>query len=130
MRRPKTVSIPAPEKPEGLKFDDNKVSYHLIPVDALDEVSRVLTFGARKYGERNWEKGIRYARLYRALLHHVWAWWCGETHDPESGLHPLAHAVCCALFLLSFERRGVAASGIDDRPRNTSPLRDKYDATA
>jgi hypothetical protein len=30
----------------------------------------------------------------------MWAWKSGETLDPESGKHHLAHAMCCAMFLL------------------------------
>lgn len=113
------------KKPTGVKFDGNKVAYHLLPVDALDEISRVLTFGAKKYGERNWEKGIAYSRLYRALLHHILAWWSGEKVDPESGFSHLAHAACCVIFLLSFTLR--ESNQLDDRPNNTDLIRDVYE---
>ena len=109
----------AGESSEGLQFDSDKVAYHLLPVDALDQVARVLTFGARKYGDRNWEKGIKFSRLFRAVLHHIWAWWSGEEVDPESGLHPLAHAACTVLFLLALVLR--QKRDFDDRP-NGLPL--------
>lgn len=68
---------------------------------ALLEVARVLTFGAAKYGPNNWQNVKPFAdRYYAALLRHLFA---SEHVDPESGLSHLAHAACCALFLLSDE---------------------------
>ena len=113
---------------EGRKLDENKVRYDLLPVDGMDEIARVLSFGSKKYGDRNWEKGISYGRLFRAAIHHLWAWWCGEQVDPESGRHPLAHCACCVIFLLCFEVRSIGGGGLDDRPRNTRPLLDGVDS--
>ena len=44
----------------GRKDDDGKLRYDLIPPLALEEVVRVLTFGAEKYGPNNWRavKGL------------------------------------------------------------------------
>ena len=82
---------------------------------ALLEVGKVLTFVAQKYGDRNWEKGMRWSRLFGALLRHVYAWWTGVDKDDETGLPHLAHAACCVLFLLHYE---ICSNGTDDRPRN------------
>jgi hypothetical protein len=98
---------------EGKKFDDGKLPYDLLPGDAIEEIVKVLQFGAVKYGERNWEKGMRWNRPFSALMRHMWAWWKGEEKDPETGLSHLAHAGCCILFLLSYTLRGV---GEDNRP--------------
>jgi hypothetical protein len=47
-----------PEAPkEGVKHDTDKVRVELYPPEALLATSRVLTFGAKKYAERNWERG-------------------------------------------------------------------------
>lgn len=69
--------------------------------------------GAEKYGERNWERGIAWSRVFAAALRHLWAWWRGENADPETGLPHLAHAACNLLFLLAYHRRQI---GPDDRP--------------
>ncbi len=98
---------------EGKKFDDGKLPYDLLPGDAVEEIVKVLQFGATKYGERNWEKGMKWNRPFAALMRHMWAWWKGEEKDPETGLSHLAHAGCCILFLLSYTLRGV---GEDNRP--------------
>ncbi len=59
------------------------------------------------YGNENWklvEDGKR--RYYEALIRHVTAWWCGESCDKDDGLHHLAHAGCCLLFLLWIDKNG------------------------
>lgn len=81
---------------------------------ALMEVSKVLAFGANKYAPRNWEKGIKFSRLYAAALRHGIAHLSGETHDPETNLPHLAHMACCLVFVLAFINRGMA-SAWDDR---------------
>lgn len=84
----------------GRKFDGNKLEYGLLPPYALEETVRVLTFGAQKYERDNWKKVPDSKRRYfDALQRHVWAWKQGEQIDPESGLHHLAHAMCCLMFL-------------------------------
>lgn len=88
--------------PEGKKFDQNKVRLVLLPFSALEEVANVLTYGAKKYGDYNWTKGIKYSRLLSATLRHMFAWANGENEDKETGLNHLAHAICCLLFILTY----------------------------
>ena len=84
----------------GRKFDGNKLEYGLLPPFALEETVKVLTFGAQKYERDNWKKVPDSKRRYfDALQRHVWAWKQGEQIDPESGMHHLAHAMCCLMFL-------------------------------
>ena len=97
----------------GAKHDTSKTRYDLVPVEAIEEIARVLTFGSQKYGDRNWEKGIKYGRVFAACMRHLWAWWGGEEKDKESGLHHLAHAGCCVFFLLAYTARGLR--DFDDR---------------
>jgi hypothetical protein len=104
-----------PELLEGTKYDTGKVGVHLLPSDALIEIARVLDFGANKYAAYNWTKGIKWSRLVASTLRHVWAWFKGEDKDPESGLSHLAHAGCCILFLLQYEK---TRRSFDDRPVN------------
>lgn len=97
---------------EAVKQDQDKPRWDLVPFDALDEVAQVFTYGARKYADRNWERGMAWGRLLAAALRHLAAWARGEDHDPESGHRHLAHAGCCVLMLLSLTMRG---HGTDDR---------------
>ncbi len=98
---------------EARKDDDLKAGFDLLPPE-LTEVAQVLTLGAQKYGVRNWEGGMRWGRLFAAAMRHLWAFWRGETTDPDTGLSHLAHAACCILFLLAYQRRSI---GTDDRAK-------------
>ncbi len=111
---------------DGRKNDADKLALDLLPPDALEAVGRVLTYGAQKYEPRNWENGMRWGRVYAAVLRHLFAWWRGEEKDQESGLSHLSHAACGVLFLLAYSLRslrdphlGVGEPvGSDDRPTN------------
>ena len=97
---------------EGRKDDAGKVRVELFPGEALFAISKVLTFGAIKYADRNWEKGMSWGRVFGALMRHMWSWWRGEKTDPESGLSHLHHAGACIIFLICYEQWEV---GRDDR---------------
>lgn len=64
----------------------------------------MLQHGAAKYGENNWQKVEPRSRYIAAALRHLNAHQQGERNDPETGLSHLAHATCCLLFLLHFEK--------------------------
>lgn len=88
---------------EGRKNDTGKLRYDLFP-PSLAEVAKVFTIGANKYNDRNWEKGLRWGRVFGALMRHAWAWAWGETHDKEDGQHHLASVCWCALVLMHYEK--------------------------
>lgn len=105
------------DKQIGLKFDEDKVRYELLPPELIEATSNVLTFGAKKYADRNWELGMNWSRPFGALMRHMWAWWNPfvSDNDPETGYSHLHHAACCLAFLISYEARGT---GNDDRPKD------------
>lgn len=90
----------------GRKFDSGKLDYTLIPWDGLEEIVKVLEFGAKKYARDNWQhvEGGHH-RYQAAAFRHLIAYNKGEMVDPETGLSHLAHAGCCLLFLLALEKR-------------------------
>jgi len=96
---------------EGKKYDSKKPQMELLPMNALLEVSKVLTHGAKKYAPGNW-KLVENARdrYTGALLRHLALWREGETIDKESGEDRLLHiaqVACNALFLVWFELEGL-----------------------
>ena len=97
---------------EARKNDQGKIRMELIPPELMIAVGDILTSGAIKYDDRNWEHGMDWSRVYGAMLRHQNAWWSGEDTDPETGRSHLWHVACCATFLLTYEMRGV---GKDDR---------------
>jgi hypothetical protein len=98
---------------EGKKFDGGKLRYDLIPAKPLEAVAYVYTIGAAKYGDRNWEKGIKFGRIFAAMMRHAWAWWRGERLDPEDGQHHLAAVAWAAMCLMQLEE---TSPSFDDRP--------------
>lgn len=101
---------------EGIKYDKDKLGWDLLPISAVTEIVKVLTFGAKKYASWNWAKGLSYSRLYASSQRHLNAWWEGEDKDPETGIHHLAHLGCCVLFLLTYCLKQKAYKAFDDRP--------------
>lgn len=103
------------EQSEGKKDDQGKLQYELIPPEILNALADILTFGAKKYDERNWEKGMDWSRPFGALMRHMWAWWNPFTPstDEETGKSHLWHAACCLAFLIAYEERQI---GNDNRP--------------
>jgi hypothetical protein len=91
-------------------------------MDTVGEMVEVLTFGADKYEDRNWEKGIKYGRVFGALMRHLTSWWMAKIRgqdgiDPETGMSQLSHAQCCLHFLATYEGRGTYTE-FDDRPKS------------
>ena len=99
---------------KAVKFDQEKPRWDLIPYDSMEEITKVLTFGANKYSDRNWELGMEWGRLIRATIGHVTLWAMGKNKDSETGLSHLAHAGCCILFLIAYEKREI---GVDNRSK-------------
>lgn len=90
---------------KGLKYDHDKPRYELLPPVAIDELAKILTFGADKYDAHTWKQLENGLERYRAaLLRHTFAMQRGEYIDPESGLPHSAHAMCCAAFIVEIEK--------------------------
>lgn len=100
------------------KFDGEKNRYDLIPATPLDELARVYTIGAAKYGDRNWEGGLKWGRIFAAMMRHAWAYWRGERTDPVDGQHHLASVAWCAFALMEYE---TTHPELDDRTRAAEP---------
>jgi hypothetical protein len=96
---------------EGVKFDNEKVDWTLVPFKAMEPVARVLEHGAKKYSADNWKivKNARH-RYLAAAYRHMNAINDGEWVDDKetggSGEPHAAHVICCMLFLLWFDMVG------------------------
>jgi hypothetical protein len=96
----------------GKKNDEDKPMMALLPFKSLEEIAKVLTFGASKYTAHNWREGFDWSRLESAILRHYSAYQRGEDLDPETGFPHLAHMATDCLFLLE---HFLLKLGNDDR---------------
>jgi len=99
-----------PAQPTGRKDDGQKPQMHLLPWQELEEVVRVLEFGAQKYAPGNWmhvpDGRLRYLN---AVLRHAADIAKGNRYDSESKLLVAGHLACSALFLIRFEREAASS---------------------
>lgn len=87
---------------KGLRFNQGKTRHDLVPPFAQEQYGRVLTVGAQKYAEHNWELGMKWSKVIASLKRHVLAIELGEDYDPQDGLLHAAHAMCNAAFLTEY----------------------------
>lgn len=97
------------------KHDSGKASRpELIAPEMITALGEILAFGAQKYDDNNWLKGMKWSRCFGAAMRHLWSWWSPveDSNDPETGKSHLWHAAACIMFLIAYEARGI---GEDDR---------------
>lgn len=86
---------------EGVKHDQEKPRWSLLPWNEIEEVVEVLTLGSEKYEDDNWKRVPEAKDRYiSAAMRHFKARVEGEFFDKETKKSHLAHAVCCLLFLM------------------------------
>lgn len=89
------------------KFDSEKPAVDLVCPSYILGTADVLTFGAKKYGRKNYLEGkgdAEYvARLYSAIQRHLLAFQMGELLDEESGKPHLFHASAGLAMLVDME---------------------------
>ena len=95
---------------KGVKYDQGKLRYDLVPVGVHEGLCDVITYGAAKYDDNNWMH-VEPKRYEAALFRHINAWRKGEKNDSESGKHHLFHAMACLAFLVEHEN-------LEDKPTN------------
>jgi hypothetical protein len=83
----------------GLRYNTGKLKWSLVSWKALAPMVRVLMFGAEKYDDHNWKKGLKYTEITESLQRHLNAFIEGEENDPESKLSHVGHILCNAMFL-------------------------------
>ena len=85
-----------------------KPAMSCVPPVALLHLSHAMKDGEQKYGRMNWrEHTVSSSVYYDAAMRHLMAWFDGETHASDSGVHHLAHVMACCAILLDGESMGV-----------------------
>lgn len=97
----------------ALRYDHGKLRWDLLPFDALEELVKVYTFGAKKYQDHNWAKGMSWSRCMGSFFRHMVQRMKGEIYDEESGLRHTAHMTWNVLTLLAYDIRSVGGNDLD-----------------
>lgn len=100
------------QESSGLRFNEGKARYDLLPKFAISQMAAVMTYGANKYAPRNWEKGMSWSKVTSSLSRHLAAIELGEDYDKETGLLHAAHVMTNAAFLTEYYK---IAPQYDDR---------------
>jgi len=88
----------------GKRFNEGKTRFDLAPTFAQEQYAKVLTIGAEKYGEKNWQLGMKWSKVLASLERHLQAIKSGVDYDHETGLLHSAHVMCNAAFLTEYYR--------------------------
>lgn len=91
--------------------------FSLIPSEFLWALAEHYGKGAKKYADRNWERGYKWSLTVDALQRHLHQWLLGEDNDPETGSSHLVAVAWHAIALFIFQLRGL---GTDDLHRRQS----------
>jgi hypothetical protein len=98
----------------------DKLRLDLVPPEMILSLGTVLTYGAQKYDDRNWEKGIPYMDSYAASMRHLLQWASGVDIDDESGLQHIEQAALNLLMIATQTRRG--RDDLDNRVKPENQL--------
>lgn len=105
----------------GYKSSDNvgKLKFELIPARAEKAIAEALTYGANKYGPRDWEERAMSGKstiseYIGSIRRHLSDYTLGEDHDRESGLH---HLICAAVNCMILYEISTKELAMDDRTR-------------
>jgi hypothetical protein len=101
-----------PTANSGLRYDSGKPRFDLVPPEAMIELAAHYERGARKYADRNWERGMDWGKCFASMQRHSWAWAQGEDLDNETGTHHMIAVAWNAIALYTYAMRKI---GNDDR---------------
>ena len=87
--------------------------YDLIPALPLRLLAEHYGVGARKYADRNWERGYEWSKSFAALNRHLWQFWNGENNDAETGS---PHIIAVAWHAFALAEFAWTHREYDDRP--------------
>jgi hypothetical protein len=85
---------------QGTRLNAGKLRWSLMSKKALEPMIEVLMFGAEKYDDHNWKKGLPITEIIDSLQRHIVSFQEeGHDKDAESGLDHVGHILCNAMFL-------------------------------
>ena len=87
-------------------FLDKKLRWDLLPLEEIEDIVKVFTAGANKYGDNTWqhlENG--YQRYKGAMLRHLVEYEKGNEIDEETGCRHLAQVAWNAISMLYLSKQ-------------------------
>lgn len=103
-----TPSKTYPDDNPKTAYGETKPKMSDTPTIGLQEMGKVFTGGAVKYGRFNWrDHKVSATVYYDAAQRHIMAWFNGEDIDPESGISHLAHVMACCNIILDAQEKGM-----------------------
>lgn len=90
--------------------------FSLIPADFLWALAEHYGVGARKYSDKNWERGYKWSLSVDALERHLAQWKLGENKDAETGSNHLIAVAWHAIALFVFGKRGLGTDDVRPKP--------------
>jgi len=94
------------------RFNKGKLRYDLLEPFAMEQLVKIFSKGAEKYGDKNWLKGMEWSKCLASLKRHIAAFENGEDIDPELGTYHMANAAWNCLAIVSYYKH---APHLDDR---------------
>lgn len=94
---------------EGKKndFQDGKLRWDLLPLEEIEDIVKVYTSGANKYGENTWQLlDNGYQRYKAAMLRHLLEYEKGNKVDEDTGCQHLAQVAWNAIAMLYLDKHG------------------------
>jgi Domain of unknown function (DUF5664) len=108
LKEPAPVPEPTPKPP--------KIDHTYLPLDALEEVSRSLMYGAAKREAWNWAVNpISWTERLAKAQRHIFEFQKGINIDPSSGEAQLQHLACAITQLMFLQSYVINDAGTDDR---------------
>ncbi len=98
----------------GDRYNSDKPRVELLVPEAMEETAKVWAFGANKYSDHNWKKGLKVLGILGCILRHTFKIMKGEDIDEESKCMHAAHIICNASMLIYFFKRDRYKE-LDDR---------------
>lgn len=98
---------------KAIRYNESKPRPTLFPVICYIHIIEILEFGAKKYSDNNWKKGLTYKSCLDSLERHLIKFKLGEDRDKESGFLHIGHVIVNAIFIMYFILTG--RTDLDDR---------------
>jgi hypothetical protein len=104
---------------QAKRYNGGKLRWSLVDFRSLEPLVRVLEYGAEKYDDDNWKKGLPFKQVCESIMRHLLAFMRGESLDYESGQPHTAHIMANCMFLEYYFTSGLN-SKFDDRYENST----------